>query len=253
MKRMNVGLVALFCLIIPLVHTGARAQGGGTPATEIPAKAAAIATDKIKDMTATLVVQDVNRDELGKMGGSFGASIQYSIKRMSVFYAYPNKARFEGKFLGSTVLMVYNGDKKMFKIPLHSETQDIHGHPGQKQTLMDLGIFARDYLTTDYLPTYLRTENGLEVYKLSQRFTTNTSHEIVWVNPKTAIIEKRLSYNGDNILQKELRYKNPLQVRPGIFVPTVLEIYNQEGKLAASQSIEEIKVNLGVDDIKFQI
>ena len=72
------------------------------------------------------------------------------------------------------------------------------------------------------------------------------------MNPKTSIIEKRLSYNGDNILQKELHFVNPVQVRPGIFVPTRVEIYNKEGKLGAAQGIEDIKVNLGVDDKQFE-
>src|SRR5690242_18293819 len=108
MKRYSTGLAALFLTIALVVPSGVRAQGPhDIEPTDIPAKAVAIATDKIKDMTATLVVQDVNRDELNKMGGAFGKSLQYSVKRMSVTYQYPNKARFEGKILGATVLMVY--------------------------------------------------------------------------------------------------------------------------------------------------
>jgi outer membrane lipoprotein-sorting protein len=171
---------------------------------------------------------------------------------MTMAYQNPNKARFEARFLGAQVLMVYNGDMKKFRIPGRTETKNVYGQPGQKQTLMDLGIFAKDYLTTDYEPTYQQTENGLLVYKLSQRNTTNTSHEIVWVNPKTSIIEKRQSYNGDNKFIKEIRFTNPAQPRPGIWVPTRIEIYNPDEKLGATQSIEEIKVNLGVDSSQFE-
>jgi outer membrane lipoprotein-sorting protein len=233
------GLLALFTIL--LLNGASRAA---TPSWET------IATDKIKDMTATLVVQDVNRDELRKIGGSFATT--YSIKRMNMAYQQPNKARFEARFLGAQVLMVYNGDTKKFHIPGRTETKNIAGQPGQKQTLMDLGIFAKDYLTTDYEAHYLRTEGDLQVYKLSQRNTTNTSHEIVWVNPKTSIIEKRQSYNGDNKFIKEIRFTNPAQPRPGIYVPTRIEIYNTEGKMGAAQSIEEIKVNLGVDASQFE-
>jgi len=212
MKRIA-GLLALLTLIV---------LGGTTAPAAAPAPWESVATDKIKDLTATLVVQDVNRDELRKIGGSFATT--YSIKRMTIAYQYPNKARFEARFLGAQVLMVYNGDMKKFRIPGRTETKNVYGQPGQKQTLMDLGIFAKDYLTTDYEPTYQRTENGLLVYKLSQRNTTNTSHEIVWVNPKTSIIEKRQSFNGDNKFIKEIRFNNPTQPRPGIWIPTRIEI-----------------------------
>ena len=227
------------------------------PVLNRPAYAAApvpgetIATDKIKDMTATLTVQELNRSELRKIGGSFATT--YSLKRMSVTYQNPNKARFEAKVLGASVLMVYNGDDRMWRIPGKSDKKNIYGQPGQKQTLMDLGIFARDYLKTDYQPVYQRTENGLHVYKLVQRNTTNTSHEVVWVNPKTAIIEKRQSFNGDNKFIKELRFTNARQVRPGIWVPGRVEIYNAEGKLGAAQSVDDVKINLGVDGSLFDI
>lgn len=232
-------------------------MGGVLPPVSPVAYAAApvpgesVATDKIKDLTATLVVVETDRDELRKIGGSFATT--YTLKRMSVTYQNPNKARFEAKILGASVLMVYNGNQRMWHIPGKSETKDITGQPGQKQTLMDLGIFAKDYLTTDYEPLYQRTENGLYVYKLAQRNTDNKTHEIVWVNPKNSLIEKRVSYNGDNKLMKELRFTNARQIRPGIWVPQRIEIYNQYGKLGAAQSLEDIKVNLGVDSHQFDV
>lgn len=216
-----------------------------------PPSAQQIMTDKIKDMTATLRVTEVDRAELKKIGGAFATT--YSIKRMGVSYKQPNKARFEGKFLGASVFIVYNGDEKYFRTPIKTDKRNVHGQPGQKQTLMDLGIFAKDYLTTDWMPNFLRKEGNLLVFKLSQRDSDNKSHEIVWVNPKNAIITKRMAYNGENVLQKELRFTNPKQIRPGIWVPTRIEIYNTSGKLGAAQTIEDIKVNLGVSDDVFLI
>lgn len=210
-----------------------------------------IMTDKIKDMTATLRVTETNRTELRKIGGAFATT--YSLKKMDVTYMNPNKARFEARVLGASVMMIYNGNTKVYRTPIKSGTQDVASKPGQKQTLMDLGIFARDYLTTDYKPNLVRKEGNLLVFKLTQRNTENKSHEVVWVNPKNSVIEKRQSVNGDNILQKEMRFVNPQQIRPGIWVPTRIEIYNQFGKLGAAQAIENIKVNLGVNEDAFKI
>ena len=161
MKQKSTGLLALLTLAAT-VTAGVWAQAADpATVTDIPAKALPLVSEKIKDMSATMVVKEVNRDELGKMGGSFGAGVQYSVKRMNITYQYPNKARFEGKILGATVLLVYNGDIKKFHTPIKSDTRNVHGQPGQKQTLMDLGIFAKDYLTTDYLPTFVKTDGKI--------------------------------------------------------------------------------------------
>ncbi len=218
-----------------------------------PVAAESVATDKIKDMTATLVVNNdgTDYDELKKIGGAFAAT--YRIKRMEVSYKNPNKVRFEGKALGMGALMIYNGEQKYFRVPLHTETQNVKGKAGQKQSLMDMGIFSKDYLTLDWKPTFVKADKGLLQYDLTQRDSTNKSHEMVWVNPKTSLIAKRQTFNGDNKLQKEMRFTKPTQIRPGIWVPTRIEIYNQSGKLGAVQDIQDIKINLGVDDDRFKI
>lgn len=213
----------------------------------------AVASDKIRDMTAVLRVVDAEThfDELKKIGGAFATT--YRFKRMHIAYKNPNKVRFESKILGANVLMVYNGNMKMFQVPLRKQVKNVTGKPGQKQSLLDLGIFAKDYLTTDYSPAFLRSEGKLHVYKLSQRDTDNRSHEIVWVDPATRLITRKLSFTGDGKLTKEMRFKNPAPFAPGVFVPTRLEIYNQFGRLAAVQAIEAIKVNQGVSDARFNI
>ena len=242
MKRITHLLLAALCLL---------ALCGGKAAFAVGPTVESLWNDKITDMSAQLNIQEVDRAELKKIGGAFATT--YGGKRMDMTYQFPNKARFEGKVSGFSGKMIYNGDKKAFNIIGIQKTLNTKGQPGQKQSLLDLGIFAKDYLLTDWEAKYERTENGLHVFKLVQRDSTNGSHEMVWVNPKTAITEKRVSINGDNIVQKELRYKNPKQVKPGIWVPTRIEIYNREGKLGVAQSIDEIKVNEGVDAKQFDI
>ena len=211
------------------------------------------ATSKLQDLSATLVVVDAetNFEELKKIGGSFATT--YRFKRMDVRYKNPDKIRLEAKVSGISALMVFNGHTKMVKVPFKKDIRNVRQDPGQKQTLMDLGVFSKDYLASAYSPTYLRTEGSLQVYKLTQRNTDSRSHEVVWVNPKTSLIERRLSLNAENKIRKEMRFKNPLQVRPGIWVPRRIEVYNQFGKLGAVQTLEDIKVNLGVDDNQFHI
>lgn len=223
------------------------------PSAGAAPSAQSIASDKIRDLTATLRVVDADFDALKKIGRDFATG--YRFKRMEVSYKNPNRTRLEAKVAGIALTLIYNGNTKVIKAPFQKKVKDIGNQPGQKQSLFDLGVFAKDWLATDYKPTFVRGEGALHVYKLTQRSTDlgNKSYEMVWLNPKKAVIERRLSFNGDNQVRKEIRYKNLVEVRPGIWLPTRIEVLNQEGKLAAVQACEEIKVNQGVDENQFAI
>lgn len=224
-----------------------------TSASSGPVAAEQVATDHIKDMTMSLRVvhEETNYDELKKISREFAT--QYRISTYNFAYKWPNKLRVEGKAGPLSGLIIYNGDTKTYKVGPVKKSENVHGKAGQKQSLMDIGIFSKDWLLTDYKPVFLRREGGLLVYKLEQRDNDNHSHEIVWVNPKTAVTERRVSYGWTPTPTKEIRYKNPKEVRPGVFVPTRVEIYNQEGKLGGVQSVEDAKINLGVADSLFEL
>ena len=91
------------------------------------------------------------------------------------------------------------------------------------------------------------------VFRLKQRNTTNNSHDFIWVDPKTALITRRVQYNGDNVLKQEVRYPKGVQIQPGIWVPTRVELYNQYGKRASVQVFEDMQVNKGVNDSVFKL
>jgi outer membrane lipoprotein-sorting protein len=252
-RRRGVGAASALAAMLLGAYQAAAAPAfvSSTAAAPTAPAAETTATDKIRDLSLTMRVTDADYDELKKIGGDFATS--YRFKRMEVLYKSPNRTRLEAKVAGVAVTLVYNGGTKMVKAPFRKEIKDIANQPGQKQSLLHVGILARDFLATDYSATFLRNDGPLRVFKLSQRNTDNRSHEIVWVNPKTAIIERRQSFNGDNKLRMETRHKNAQQIRPGIWVPTRVEVYNQFGKLGGVQVLEDIKVNLGVEDDKFAV
>ena len=211
-----------------------------------------IANSKLQDMTISLVVssKETNFTELSKIGGSFSTS--YRVPRYNILYLYPNKLRVEAKVMFISPVIIFNGDQKYSKVGPKTGKEDVHGQIGKKQNLMDVGIFAKDWLSTDYEPIFLRKEGEFMVFNLKQRFTDNKSHEIVWVNPKTSITERRQSFDGSNTFKKEIRYKNA-QLFNGVWVPTRVEIYNQFGNLGAVQNVERIQVNSGIKESLFVI
>lgn len=217
------------------------------PPLEIPT------TDKIKDLFAALriVHEETNFDELKKIGGAFATS--YRVPTYELTYKAPGKLRVAAKAGPISALLIYVGDTKTYRVGMLKKTEDVRGNPGQKQSLMDVGISAKDWLSTDYQAIFQRREGALLVYKLAQRGTTNKSHEMIWLNPKTFITEKRISYNSEGVVQKEIRYVQARELKPGIFLPSRVEIYNQFGKLGAVQSVESARINAGVAESAFTL
>jgi outer membrane lipoprotein-sorting protein len=214
--------------------------------------AMALATDKIQDLSATLRVieSETDSEALESLGREFATT--YRIPRYEVWYKFPQKARFEGKAGILTGTLIYNGDRKKYQVGFIKKTKDVKGKPGEKQSLMDLGVFAKDWLT-DYVPSFVKKEGALSVFKLTQRDSESKSYEIVWVDPKTKITTKRMSYGFDGKLRKQIRYTQPKEIAPGIFFPARVELYNPEGKKAGAQTLEKIVVNKGISDDKFKI
>jgi outer membrane lipoprotein-sorting protein len=224
--------------------TGAAPQANAAAAPAL----SSVATDRIKDLTCTLRVTQVDFEKLGKIDK--GITTQFrTLKRADVAYKSPNKVRLSN----SIAQLVYNGDTRRVRIKLVglNKTDNVAGQPGQKQSLLSLGVFATDYLNTDYEAHFVRREGALLVYNLTQRNTDNRSHEVVTVDPKTHLIVKRVSFNGDEVKRMETRYLDARQIRPGVWLPGRIEVYNQFGELGGTQSLEDAKVNLGVDDSLF--
>lgn len=251
--KQNLLLAALAAIVAASAPLRAQ-EASPVPPVTLDAATKKLVNTRIKDMAATVRVTETDWRELEKCGSDFKRT--YYFKRMNVAYRYPNQTRMETKALGSTLVIVFSGDTRYYKVPFKTETSSVAGQPGQKQGLLQFGIYAPDYLTLDYDPQLLGVEKsgkekGLHKIRLSQRRSANKSYELLWVNPKTHIIERRQSWNGDKQLTMELRYKNVKEVKPGIFVPFRIEIYNPEGKLGAAQAVEDLRINTGLADSLF--
>ena len=214
--------------------------------------AMSIATDKVRDLTAQLRVVDseMNSEALQELGGAFATS--YRIPRYDVWYKFPGKARFEGKAGILSGTLIYNGNFKKYQVGFIRKKKDVTGKPGEKQGLMDLGIFSKDWLA-DYEPSFVKKDGANLVFKLAQRNSDSDSYEIVTVDPKTHITVKRLSYGGDGKLRKDLRYVKPKAIAPGIWVPTRVELFAPSGKKAGAQVLESVAVNKGVAESRFAL
>jgi hypothetical protein len=224
----------------------------------LTAAAACAATPDIRKFTSTNVrtlqmdgqVITANRPELEKISGDFANA--YRFRRVSMTYEQPGKLHFEAVVAGAHIAYTINGNTRYTSIPtfhIH-KVQDITGAPGKKDTLLDEGLVPPEQLT-DYNATFLRKDGGFLVYSLEPKQPGETMREVIWIDPKTHITVKRQYFNRNGSLGKWFLYKNPIQVRPGIYVPTRVEVYNAENKLAGVTAYQNIRVNQPVDESIF--
>ena len=212
---------------------------------------------KLDDFTATLTVVKADQRELGKI--SKDAGLLYRFKDVQMRYKEPNKVRIEGAVEGTKGVFVLNGPIQWVSIPkIHLKTKrDFGKAPGKRKSLMDVGLISEYYLTYTN-GKFLRqgTVDGtpVAVFDLTYKARDeDTSHAIVYIDPRTKVVRKRESYSQDGKLQAVYYYKDVKEVQPGVWFPTLIEAQNTDRVVAGITSYRDIHVNTGLSDDIFQL
>ncbi len=205
----------------------------------------------VKTLQASSEIVTENQDQLKTIDGDI--ALAYRLHRGSMVYEQPGKLRIEASIPHlATGYYIINGNQKLTVAPFVHKVQDTTGAPGKRQTLLDFGLVPPELLT-DYNATFLRREAGLLCFQISPKQAGETQKDLVWIDPKTHITTQRYNYGRDGKLTKILRYLNPVQAAPGIYVPTRVELYNTQNKLAGATVYQNIRVNQPVSESLFKI
>lgn len=207
----------------------------------------------LRDLRGTVRQQTANQRELEKINKDFANS--YRIKQMTARYKEPSMMRLESKVGVVSVVYIINGNRKHVSAGPIKTTDDISNAPGKRQSLMDFGILTPSFMRL-VNAKFLRYdhEGGVRypVFELTWANSDDTSKHIVWMDGKTRTIVKRQWYNQLGKLMAIFYYKNPVEVAPGVWVPTRVEVYNSEGKLGGVTTYTDLRVNEGLPDALFQ-
>jgi outer membrane lipoprotein-sorting protein len=210
----------------------------------------ALTSANVKTLSASSEIVTENQGELKKIDGDI--SLAYRLHRGSMVYEQPGKLRIEASIPHlATGYYVINGNRKLTVAPFVHKVQDTTGAPGKRQTLLDFGLVPPELLT-DYNVTFLRRESGLLCFQVQPKQAGETQKDLVWIDPKTHITAQRYNYGRDGKLTKWFLYKNPVQIAPGIYVPTRVELYNTQNKLAGATVYQNVKVNQPVSESLFK-
>ncbi|HEY3297839.1 MAG TPA: outer membrane lipoprotein-sorting protein [Armatimonadota bacterium] len=208
------------------------------------------ATHHFRDICVTCKVAYSNQRELQKIGKDFPKS--YELKSSTAQYKYPDKMRVEGKLGLLKVVMLINGDMKLFVIPTvrYRDKENIKGKPHKRQTELDLGIVTES-LWSDYIVTQVE-DLGAEYKIVFVRSNSKNKNLVCWLDSKTLRMMKLEKFENDGGLKSRYIYSNHKEYQ-GIWVPGRIDVYNEDGKLAATTVYEKVSVNSGIPDSVFNI
>lgn len=247
-NRVRLLLVTLQCLALSMMSVAMAATQADVRAQIREA------TKGFKDITLTCKVLYTNHAELRKIGKDFPKS--YEFKTTVVRYKSPDKMKMEGKLGLVQVAVIINGNMKAIKVPsLHiTKREDISKEPHKRQGDLDIGILT-DQLWSDFIVLSVASENTSEgeFYRITfVRSNARNKKLVLWTEPKTWKLIKLEKYEDDGTLKSRYIYSNHKYVG-GVWVPGHIDVYNKDGKLAASTMYTDIRVNTGIPDSEFKI
>lgn len=230
-------------------------MGVGSTARALDHNITSYICEKLDDFTATMSVVSVNERELGKI--SKESILIYKFGTASIRYKEPNKVRIEGNAQGTKATFILNGSTQWAALNNFKTKKDFGKSPGKRKSLMDMGLVSEYYLTYTNA-RFLRegTVDGTPVGVFDMTYKDrdeDTSHHIVYIDPKTKVVLKRESYSQDGKLQAVYFFKKVTEIRPGIWFPTLIEAQNVDRIIAGSMAYKNIKVNTGLSDDIFHL
>ncbi|NLH98084.1 MAG: outer membrane lipoprotein-sorting protein [Chthonomonadales bacterium] len=242
--------------LVRVLASAAIAIAAASATAQVPRSIQDYVCRRLDDFTVTGVVASADQRELGKINKDFG--FLYRFKTVLMRYKEPNKVRIEGSVEGTKGVYILNGSIQIVSIPkLRLNTRrDFGNSPGKRKSLMDMGLVSEYFLT--YTNFKFVREGVVEgtpvgVFEVTYKDRDeDTSHHIVYIDPKTRVVRKRDAYRQDGTLQAIYYYRDVKEVSPGIWFPTRIEVQNTDRKLAGSTVYRDFKVNTGLPDNLFQ-
>jgi outer membrane lipoprotein-sorting protein len=212
------------------------------------------ATSGFRDLSLTARVVHTNPAALHKIGKDF--SKNYDIKSTRLLYKCPDKMRLDGKIGLLNVVVVTNGDKKAFMIPsVHfRSTDNIKGQPHKRQSELDWGVLTGS-LWNDYIVLSAESESvsSGDMYKIVFRRSNSVDKKLaVWADAKSLKLLKLEKYESDGSMKSKYIFSGHKEYNH-IWVPSRIDVYNEDNTLAATSACENVAVNSGISDSRFNI
>jgi len=239
MKAINItGPVAALFAAIGLIGGIVVANASGDPSQPAVAPAPTLRDYAVPvtlhHLHATVEHVSANMDVLSKIGPGFAEG--YQVDSASYDFTAPDRLEMHAKAGLLSATQIYTNTTRQTDFGWIHRTDDISKDITKRQTIEVLGMLPENYIDimrSDYVG--IDTINGVacDVFMLryiSDLPTDNRRFE-TWVSKDDHYIVKQRVWDGGNHEHQTVFYKNPVQILPGVWVPTRVEAYDAAGEL----------------------
>jgi hypothetical protein len=206
-------------------------------------------TDGIHDLQTTITFLKADAEELRRIQKDFG--FMSRLRELEFSFKDPDKFRMQGK-IG---YMIVNGTTQYIRLPQLGikKRDEIGAASAKRHSLLDIGIFSRSALAAAS-GKFVREEpvDGAPAFVFEVTYSGDPStRNLVWLRSDNHAVVKREWYDATGKLKATFLYLELKEIKPGIWLPSRVEIHNGEGTLAGILASSDFKLNLGLRDSLF--
>ena len=232
MKRLIPGLAATASLLVGMVAVIA---AGDTAAPPPPPSIEDYAVPQsLHRLQATVENTSANMDVLSKIGPGFAEG--YQVNSATYVFTSPDRLEIHAHAGLLSATQTYTNTTRRTEFGFIHRTDDISRDVTKRETIEVLGLLPQNYLDTmrsDYIGTDVIEGVACQVFML--RYVTDQPNDNrrfeTWVSDSQHYIVKQRVWDGGNHEHQTALYKNPIEVIPGVWVPTQVEAYDAQGEL----------------------
>ncbi|CCW36077.1 outer membrane lipoprotein-sorting protein [Chthonomonas calidirosea] len=214
----------------------------------------------LQDFQAYIHLLRYNAEAGRRINKDFGLIYEWMQKAQGdllVRYKEPDMFRLDGRFGAQSGVFIINGTTQIVRLSIgFKDVRDLGKSPGKRKTLLDMGLISPYYLSyTEAEFQGVRPFKGIPcaVFRISYRDKNlDTSFRLVWIDPKTHVTLKREEYSQEGKLLSIWYYKNIKKITSELYMPTEIEVDDNQGVLAGATTYRDIKVNIPMPDSLFK-
>lgn len=236
----------LYALLLAFSSPADRPAAAQTAGSDLSACAVAA----IRDFEAQVTVEKADLPQLEKINKDFG--IIYRLREVTVRYKDPDKFRLDNR-LG---VFIVNGSMRYIRVPQLRlrKKDDLGGDLSKRYSLLDIGIVTPSRLEQLHW-RYLKQETvqGRPMPAFEVSFSEDDPDRfIVCMDTEKKHVARRQWLDREGKLRATFDYLQPVEVTPGVWVPSRIEVRNSDGVLAGAAKYSELKVNCAPPDSLFE-
>jgi hypothetical protein len=200
----------------------------------------------IHHIQATARTMSADLDVLKQISSDFANG--YRLKEATYTFTAPDRLEYKTHIGILTVTYTTTNTERIVTGSIFHSDTDISHDITKRNTLQALGLLPQNYLDTMRIQYVgAEVENGVSTQVFLMRYLTDTPNGNrrfeFWVDPEKRYVVQKRVWDGRNNQRETIIYKNPQEILPGFWMPTIAEAYSPDMRLGGVVGYDNISAD----------